>query len=79
VFETDRLITVLEPDPPSNAKIHTVTVQLAPLPIGQMVRIHVLLFVPNGHSPFKIPFTVDALELQAVAPVGSLTILPTKP
>jgi hypothetical protein len=79
VFEPDRLITVPESDQPVNAKTHRVTLQLAPLPAGQMVGIHVVIFVPNGHSAFKIPFTVDALELQAVAPVGSLTVLPPKP
>lgn len=79
VFETDRLLTVPESEPPATPKTNRVTFQLAPFPAGQVVRIHVRIFVPNGHSPFKIPFTVDALELQAVAQLGSLTVLPPKP
>jgi hypothetical protein len=76
VLQTDQLITVPESDPPANAKTFRVTLQLAPLPARQTVRIHLLIAVPNGHAPFKIPFTVDALELRAVSSLGSLTVLP---
>ncbi len=37
------------------------------------------IYAPKGHSAFKITFTADAFELQAVAPLGSLTVLPPKP
>jgi hypothetical protein len=79
VFDTERLLMVPESEPPANPKTFRVTLQLVPLPAGETVRIHVDIYVPNSHSPFKIPFTVDALELQAVAPVGSLMVLPPKP
>jgi hypothetical protein len=74
VFETDRLITVLEPDQPGSPT-YTVTVQQPLLPAGETARIHVNLFVPNGTAPFKVSFTVNAMELQAVTPLGSLTVL----
>lgn len=78
VFNVDRLLIVPEAEPPARLNTYRVTLQLAPLPARETVRIHVELFVPNGHSPFKIPFAVDALELQTVAPLGSLTVLPLK-
>jgi hypothetical protein len=80
VLITSQLVTVPESEPPAGGNTSSVTLQLAPLPAGQMVRIHVEIYVPNDHhSPFKIPFTVDALELQAVAHLGSLTVVPPKP
>jgi hypothetical protein len=79
VFSEQQLIAVPEAEPPANPKTRRVTLELPLLPAGQTARIHTRIYVPNGHSPFKIPFTVDALELQAVAPLGSLTILPPKP
>ena len=78
VFQTDRLFTVPESQPPPDLKTYGVTLQLAPLPAGQVVRIHADIFVPDGYPPFEIPFTVDALELRAVALVGSLTVLPPR-
>ena len=78
ILNSNPLLTVPEYEPSANPSSHTVTLQLPPLPAGQKVRIHVEIIVPNGHSLFKIPFTVDALEMQAVAPLGSLTVLPPK-
>lgn len=54
------------------------TVQLPLLPAGQRVRVFMQLSVPHGHVTFKIPFTVDAMELQSVVRLGSLTVLPPK-
>jgi hypothetical protein len=79
VFTEQQLITVPEPEPPADPKTYRVTLQLPLLPAGETVRIHTQIFVPKGYSPFKIPFTVDALELQAVALLGSLTVLPPRP
>jgi len=33
---------------------------------ARTIRLHVEIGPPSGHAPFKIPFTVDAIELQAV-------------
>jgi hypothetical protein len=78
IFETDRLFTVLEPDQ-SGSPTQTVTVEQPLLPAGKTVRVHVKLWVPEGYAPFKVSFTVDAMELQAVTPLGSLTVVPPKP
>ncbi len=58
---------------------YRVTLQLPTLPAGETFRIRTQIVASVGHPPFKILFTVDALELQAVAPLGSLTVLPPKP
>ena len=79
ILESNPLLTVPEYEPSTPRAGHIVTLQLAPLTAGQTVRTHMEIFVPNGHALFKIPFTVDALELQAVTPLGSLTVLPPKP
>ncbi len=55
-----------------------ITLQLPPLPAGQTIRLHVEIGPPSGHAPFKIPFTVDAIELQAVGRLGSLAVIPPK-
>lgn len=78
LFSEQQLITVPESEAPADPRTYIVTLQLPLLPAGETVRIHTQIFVPKGYPPFKIPFTVDALELQAVAPLGSLTILPPK-
>jgi len=78
ILNSNPLLTVPEYEPSANPSSHTVTLQLPPLPAGQKAGIHIEIIVPNGYSLFKIPFTVDALEMQAVAPLGSLTVLPPK-
>lgn len=55
------------------------SVQLPLLPAGQTARVLMQLHAPHGRPAFKIPFTVDAMELQSVTPLGSLTVLPAKP
>ncbi len=48
-------------------------------PVGKSRRIDCQIFVPKGHAPFKVAFTITAPQLQAVTPLGSLTVLPPKP
>jgi hypothetical protein len=78
-LDVERLIIV--PEFEASARPHTqrVTLQLPLLPVGDTVRLHMLVYVPKGHSAFKITFTLDASELQAVTLLGSLTILTLKP
>lgn len=65
--------------PPERPNTQRLTIHLPPLPAGEAVRIRGTIYAPKGHSDFKIPFTADAFELQAVAPLGSLTVLSPKP
>jgi hypothetical protein len=78
-LNTSGLVTVPEYEPSANPKTRTVTLELPLLPAGKTVGIYAEVIAPKGHSAFKIPFTVDALELQAVGPLGSLTVLPPRP
>lgn len=52
------------------------TVQLPLLPTDQTIHLPIRLWVPHGHPPVKIRFDIDAMELQSVVSLGSLTILP---
>lgn len=78
VIFSEQLLIMPEAEPPPSPKTYRVTIQLPLLPAGETARIHTEIYVPKGHSPVKIPFTADALELAAVAPLGSLTVLPPK-
>jgi len=79
VFSEQQLIDVPEAEPPADPKTRRVTLQFPLLPAGDKVRIHTEVYVPKGYPSFKITFTVDALELRAVAPLGTLVVLPPKP
>jgi hypothetical protein len=78
-FDSNSLFTVPDYEPLANPALRVVTLQLPPLPAGQTIRLHVEIGLPSGHAPFKIPFTVDAIELQAVGRLGSLALIPPKP
>lgn len=78
-LDVERLITVPEFEAPARPRTQRVTLQLPLLPVGDTVRLHMIIYAPKGHPAFKIPFTLDASELQAVASLGSLTVLPLKP
>jgi len=77
-FDSNSLFTVPDYEPLANPALRVVTLQLPPLPAGQTIRLHVEIGPPSGHAPFKIPFTVDAIELQAVGRLGSLAVIPPK-
>jgi hypothetical protein len=74
----EQLITVPEFGPPAHPNTQVLTLQLPLLPAGETYRLNFAVYAPKGHPAFKITFTVDAMELQAVAPLGSLTVLPPK-
>src|SRR6266404_5869510 len=76
LFSEQQLTMVPESEAPADPRTNRVTLQLPLLPAGETIRIHTQIVVPNGYSRFKIPFTVDALELRTVAPLGSLTVIP---
>jgi hypothetical protein len=78
-LETDRLITVPESEPPADPNTVRTTLQLPSLPAGETIRIHVVIYAKKGQPAFKVPFTLDAFELQAVTRLGLLTVLPPKP
>jgi hypothetical protein len=78
-LDTDQLITVPESEPTADANTYKVTLQLAPLSARETRRLHIDVYVPKGRSPFKISFTVDALELQAVGHLGALKVIPPNP
>lgn len=77
IVEPDRLFLVPEFDWQAGSTLR-LTMQFPPLPAGETQRIHLQVHIPKGRS-CKIPFTADAVELQSVASLGSLTVLPPKP
>jgi hypothetical protein len=82
VLESNWIASVPEFEPQPSPRTIRLTLQLLPLPAGETVRIQTAILVSgvSGVNPsFKIPFAFDTLELQAVAPLGSLTILSPKP
>ena len=78
-LDAEQLIIVPQIGPPAHPNTQVLTLQLPLLPAGETYRLHIGIYAPKGHPAFKITFTVDAMELQAVAPLGSLTVLPPKP
>jgi hypothetical protein len=81
-LESNWTPSVPEFEPQPSPRTIRLTLQLLPLPARETVRIQTAILVSgvSGVKPsFKIPFAFDTLELQAVAPLGSLTVLPPKP
>jgi hypothetical protein len=70
---------VPEYEEPSKAGTRTMSYAVPLTPVGKSLRINCQIFVPKGHAPFKVAFTITAPQLQAVAPLGSLTVLTAKP
>ena len=65
--------------PPLPRNAQRWTLQLPQLPVGETKSIQAQVHVLKGHAAFKVAFTADAPELQAVIPLGSLTVLPPQP
>jgi hypothetical protein len=81
-LERNWIVTVPESEPQPSPLTLRFTLELLPLRAGETVRIQTAILVSgvsSVQSAFKIPFTFDTLELQAVAPLGSLTVLPPTP
>ncbi|HYL85879.1 MAG TPA: hypothetical protein VE263_16750 [Candidatus Angelobacter sp.] len=78
-LDAEQLIIVPQIGPPTHPNTQVVTLQLPLLPAAETYRLQITVYAPKGHPAFKITFTVDAMELRAVAPLGSLTVLPLKP
>lgn len=65
--------------PPLPRNAQRWSLPLPQLPIGETTKISVQFYVQKGHAAFKVAFSLDAPELPAVMPLGSLTVLPSKP
>ena len=78
-LERNWVVTVPESEPQPSPLTLRVTLQLLPLRAGEMVRIQTAILASGAQSAFKIPFTLDTVEFQAIAPLGSLTVLPPTP
>jgi len=70
---------VPEYEEPSKPGTRTMSYAVPLTPVGKSLRIDCQIFVPKGHTPFKVAFTITAPQPQAVTPLGSLTVLPPKP
>lgn len=70
---------VPEYEEPSKPATRTLSYAIPLVPIGKPLRIRSAIFVPKNHTPFRVTFTLTSAQLQAVAPLGSLTVLPPKP
>ncbi len=70
---------VPEYEEPSKPGTRTTSYWVPLTPVGKSLRIDCQIFVPKGHAPFKVTFTITTPQLQAVTPLGSLTVLPPKP
>jgi hypothetical protein len=75
-IDAERLLIVPEFGPSVRPNTQVLTLQLPILPAGETYRLRIAVYAPKGHTAFKIPFTVDALELGAVSSLGALTVLP---
>lgn len=65
--------------PPLPRNAQRWTLQLPELPVGETTSVQVHVYATKRRAAFKVTFTLDTPELQAVIPLGSLTILPPKP
>jgi hypothetical protein len=79
IFSASQLVTIPEFEQPARPNTSRVTLQLPPLPAGQTIRLQVEIYVPKGRPTLRIPFTIDAMELKSVVPLGSIKLLPPKP
>jgi hypothetical protein len=70
---------VPEYEEPSKPGTRTMSYAVPLTPVGKSLRIDCQIFVPKDHAPFKVAFTITTPQLQAVTPLGSLTVLPPKP
>jgi len=78
-FNLSPLLPVQEYEEPSRPATRTITFAIPLMPIGKTLRIRGEVLAPRGHASFKATFTVTTPQLQAVTPLGSLTVLPPKP
>lgn len=68
-----------EYEEPSKPGTRTVSYAVPLTPVGKSLRVDCQILVPKGHATFKATFTITTPQLQAVTPLGSLTVLPPKP
>jgi len=78
-FALSPLLPVPESEEPSKPATRSLTYEVPLLPTGKTLRISGSVAAPKDHAPFKATFTVTTPQLQAVTPLGSLTVLPPKP
>lgn len=78
-FYLSTLPTVPEYEEPSKPGTRSMSYAVPLTPVGKSLRIDCQISAPKGHAPFKVAFTITSPQLQAVTPLGSLTVLPPKP
>jgi hypothetical protein len=78
-LELSPIPPVPEYEEPSNPATRTMSYAVPLMPVGKTLRIHANIGAPKGHASLSAAFTITTPQLQAVTPLGSLTILPPKP
>lgn len=78
-FELSPIPQVPEYEEPSKPGTRTMSYAVPLMPVGKTLRIHANMGAPKGHGSFSAAFTITTPQLQAVTPLGLLTVLPPKP
>jgi len=78
-FELSPIPPVPEEEESPKPATRTMSYAVPLVPVGKTLRIHANIWAPKGRASFSAAFTITTQQLQVVAPLGSLTVLPPRP
>jgi|HubBroStandDraft_6_1064221.scaffolds.fasta_scaffold13708_2 hypothetical protein len=77
-FDLSPIPPVPESEEPPKPATRTMSYAVPLMPVDKTIRIHARIWAPKGRAAFSAAFTITTPQLQAVTPLGSLTVLPPK-